>query len=52
MTNLFPPQELGGYGRKMWEFAHVLSARGVVQVGDINKERHVLAQVSYLLMNG
>ena len=28
VTNLFPPQELGGYGRKMWEFAHGLVARG------------------------
>ena len=27
-TNLFPPQELGGYGRKMWEFAYELSLRG------------------------
>jgi glycosyltransferase involved in cell wall biosynthesis len=28
VTNLFPPQELGGYGRMMWEFAHSLIARG------------------------
>jgi len=28
VTNLFPPQELGGYGRMMWEFAHGLVARG------------------------
>jgi glycosyltransferase involved in cell wall biosynthesis len=28
VTNLFPPQELGGYGRKMWEFANGLRARG------------------------
>ena len=28
ITNLFPPEELGGYGRKMWEFAHYLTARG------------------------
>jgi glycosyltransferase involved in cell wall biosynthesis len=28
VTNLFPPQELGGYGRKMWEFAAGLRARG------------------------
>lgn len=28
VTNLFPPQELGGYGRQMWEFAHGLIARG------------------------
>jgi glycosyltransferase involved in cell wall biosynthesis len=28
ITNLFPPQELGGYGRKMWEFAHGLRGRG------------------------
>ncbi len=27
-TNLFPPQELGGYGRKMWEFAYELKLRG------------------------
>ena len=28
VTNLFPPQELGGYGRQLWEFAQGLSARG------------------------
>jgi len=28
VTNLFPPQEFGGYGRMMWEFAHGLLARG------------------------
>lgn len=28
VTNLYPPQELGGYGRMMWEFAHGLLARG------------------------
>jgi predicted O-linked N-acetylglucosamine transferase (SPINDLY family) len=28
VTNLFPPQELGGYGRKMWEFANGLVNRG------------------------
>lgn len=28
LTNLFPPQELGGYGRMMWEFAQGLIARG------------------------
>jgi glycosyltransferase involved in cell wall biosynthesis len=28
VTNLLPPQELGGYGRMMWEFAHGLIARG------------------------
>ncbi|MBK9991780.1 MAG: glycosyltransferase family 4 protein [Verrucomicrobia bacterium] len=28
LTNLFPPQELGGYGRMMWEFAQGLHARG------------------------
>jgi glycosyltransferase involved in cell wall biosynthesis len=28
VTNLFPPQELGGYGRMMWEFAHGLRMRG------------------------
>jgi len=28
VTNLFPPQELGGYGRKMWEFSNQLRARG------------------------
>lgn len=33
VTNLFPPEELGGYGRKMWEFAHYLKSRGhIVQV--------------------
>ena len=28
VTNLFPPEELGGYGRMMWEFAHGLRRRG------------------------
>lgn len=28
VTNLFPPEELGGYGRSMWEFAHGMLARG------------------------
>jgi glycosyltransferase involved in cell wall biosynthesis len=28
VTNLFPPQELGGYGRMMWEFARGLIGRG------------------------
>ncbi len=28
VTNLFPPEELGGYGRMMWEFAHGLRERG------------------------
>ncbi len=28
VTNLFPPEELGGYGRMMWEFAFGLRARG------------------------
>jgi predicted O-linked N-acetylglucosamine transferase (SPINDLY family)/glycosyltransferase involved in cell wall biosynthesis len=28
VTNLFPPQELGGYGRKLWEFSAGLGARG------------------------
>lgn len=28
VTNLFPPQELGGYGRMIWEFARGLRARG------------------------
>ncbi len=28
VTNLFPPEELGGYGRMMWEFAHGLQLRG------------------------
>ncbi len=30
LTNLFPPQELGGYGRKMWEFTRELRRRGHV----------------------
>ncbi|MBP2303087.1 glycosyltransferase [Azospirillum picis] len=37
INNLFPPQEMGGYGRKFWEFASVLRARGheiVVVTGD------------------
>lgn len=33
VTNLLPPQEMGGYGRTMWEFSRELSARGhTVQV--------------------
>lgn len=28
VTNLFPPQEMGGYGRKLWEFAGELHRRG------------------------
>ena len=28
ITNLFPPQELGGYGRKMWEFSWLLKKKG------------------------
>ncbi|MCX6938741.1 MAG: glycosyltransferase [Verrucomicrobia bacterium] len=28
VTNLFPPQELGGYGRTMWEFCDLLVRRG------------------------
>lgn len=33
VTNLFPPQEFGGYGRKMWEFTAELRRRGhAVQV--------------------
>lgn len=28
VTNLFPPQELGGYGRKIWEFSNGLIKRG------------------------
>jgi glycosyltransferase involved in cell wall biosynthesis len=28
VTNLFPPQEFGGYGRKLWEFAAGLIRRG------------------------
>jgi glycosyltransferase involved in cell wall biosynthesis/SAM-dependent methyltransferase len=28
VTNLFPPQELGGYGRTMWEFCDLLTRRG------------------------
>ena len=28
VTNLFPPQELGGYGRKLWEFSAGLRQRG------------------------
>ena len=28
VTNLFPPQEFGGYGRKLWEFAAELRRRG------------------------
>jgi predicted O-linked N-acetylglucosamine transferase (SPINDLY family) len=28
VTNLFPPQELGGYGRKIWEYSNGLCKRG------------------------
>lgn len=28
VTNIFPPQELGGYGRMMGEYAHELAKRG------------------------
>ncbi len=28
LTNVFPPQEMGEYGRMMWEFAQGLRARG------------------------
>jgi len=28
VTNLFPPQEMGGYGRKIWEFSNGLIKRG------------------------
>ncbi len=28
VTNLFPPQEFGGYGRKLWEFSAALRNRG------------------------
>jgi glycosyltransferase involved in cell wall biosynthesis len=28
VTNLLPPQEMGGFGRTMWEFSRELSARG------------------------
>ncbi|MCX6954453.1 MAG: glycosyltransferase, partial [Verrucomicrobia bacterium] len=28
VTNLLPPQEMGGYGRTMWEFGRELAARG------------------------
>lgn len=28
ITNLFPPQEFGGYGRKLWEFSAELLRRG------------------------
>ncbi|NUB01963.1 glycosyltransferase [Azospirillum melinis] len=28
VTNLFPPQEFGGYGRKLWEFSAELIRRG------------------------
>jgi len=28
VTNLFPPQEFGGYGRKLWEFSAELRRRG------------------------
>ncbi len=28
INNLFPPQEMGGYGRKLWEFAAGLRSRG------------------------
>lgn len=28
LTNLYPPQELGGYGRLMFDFASILARRG------------------------
>ncbi|MBF0332911.1 MAG: glycosyltransferase [Alphaproteobacteria bacterium] len=28
VTNLFPPEEMGGYGRKLWEFSDSLARRG------------------------
>ena len=28
VTNLLPPQEMGGFGRTMWEFSRELTARG------------------------
>jgi glycosyltransferase involved in cell wall biosynthesis len=28
VTNLLPPQEMGGYGRTVWEFSRELTARG------------------------
>jgi glycosyltransferase involved in cell wall biosynthesis len=28
VTNLLPPQEMGGFGRTMWEFSRELAARG------------------------
>jgi predicted O-linked N-acetylglucosamine transferase (SPINDLY family) len=39
VTNLFPPQELGGYGRKIWEFSNGLIKRGhclKILTGDAN----------------
>ncbi len=41
-TNLFPPQELGGYGRKMWEFTKELKDRG-------HEVRVVTGDAGYLL---
>lgn len=28
VTNLFPPQEMGGFGKTMWEFSHGLMKKG------------------------
>ena len=46
VTNLFPPQEMGGYGRKMWEFAFELRRRGHqvrVLCGDVPRLRQLAA---------
>jgi len=63
VTNLFPPQELGGYGRMMWEFANGLINRGhevrvlTADVTDVSKsptpdeitlEAHVMRKLQLL----
>lgn len=45
LTNLFPPQELGGYGRKLWEFSAELLRRD-------HAVRVLTADVPYLMRPG
>lgn len=45
ITNLFPPQEMGGYGRKLWEFTAELIQRG-------HEVRVLTADATYLTRDG
>lgn len=52
ITNLFPPDELGGYGRMMWEFAFGLVERGhdlLVASTDAVKFRKEVAPEEWVL---